>query len=125
MPNLFETFVVNGPDLRSATIGVSPTIYEELDRQFEGFRGRTLVAAHHFDRDWPSWEMHPAGDEVVVLLSGSATFVLDEKPQRTVTLAKPGEFVIVPRGTWHTARIAEAATMLFITPGEGTQNREA
>ena len=126
MPNLFETYVVNGPDLRSATIDVSPTIYQELDAKFEGFKGRRLVAAHHFEQDWPSWEIHPAGDEVVVLLSGAATFVLDEKPQqRTVKLTQPGEFVIVPKGTWHTARIVEPTSMLFVTPGEGTQNREA
>jgi len=126
MPNLFDTYVVNGPDLRCSSIDVGPAIYEELDRRFEGFKGRRLVAAHHFDRDWPSWEIHPAGDEVVVLLSGAATFVLGEgAQQRTVKLTQPAEFVIVPMGTWHTARVEEAATMLFITPGEGTQNRDA
>jgi quercetin dioxygenase-like cupin family protein len=40
------------------------------------------------------------------------------------TLSRPGAFVVVPRGAWHTARIAEATTMLFVTPGEGTENRE-
>ena len=40
-----------------------------------------------------------------------------------VQLNTPGEFVMVPRGVWHTARIATRASMLFITPGEGTENR--
>jgi hypothetical protein len=31
--------------------------------------------------------------------------------------------VIVPKGTWHTARIEHKAKMIFITPGEGTRNR--
>jgi mannose-6-phosphate isomerase-like protein (cupin superfamily) len=124
MPNLFETYVVSGPDLSATMVDVTPTIYQELDRRFEGFRGRTLVAAHSFDRDWPTWEVHPAGDEIVVLLSGAATFLLDEgATRRTVTLGKPGEFVIVPKATWHTARISVATTMLFVTPGEGTENR--
>ena len=38
-------------------------------------------------------------------------------------LAVPGSFVIVPRGTWHTARTSVATKMLFITPGEGTKNK--
>ena len=37
----------------------------------------------------------------------------------------PGDYVIVPRGTRHTARIRKPARMLFITPGEGTETRGA
>jgi quercetin dioxygenase-like cupin family protein len=40
-----------------------------------------------------------------------------------VSLTEPGSFVIVPKGTWHTARIAKPTSMLFVTPGEGTQNK--
>jgi hypothetical protein len=29
----------------------------------------------------------------------------------------------VPRGTWHTTKVHAPSSMLFITPGEGTQNR--
>ena len=41
-----------------------------------------------------------------------------------VTLSEPGYYVIVPRGVWHTARVREPTQMLFVTPGEGTENRE-
>ena len=64
-----------------------------------------------------------AGDEIVVLLSGEAVFLLDRGScEEAVRLAEPGRYVIVPKGTWHTARIATSAAMLFITPGEGTEN---
>jgi hypothetical protein len=31
--------------------------------------------------------------------------------------------VVVPRNTWHTARVSGTTRMLFITPGEGTEIR--
>ena len=47
-----------------------------------------------------------------------------ESGDESVSLSEPGHFVIVPRGTWHTARVNTEAQMMFITPGEGTENRE-
>lgn len=40
-------------------------------------------------------------------------------------LSAPGEFIIVPRGWWHTALTAESPRLLFINLGERTQNRPA
>jgi mannose-6-phosphate isomerase-like protein (cupin superfamily) len=125
MPDLSSTFVVLGPGQGAEPVEVTPTIYQDLDARFGGFKGHTLVARYEFAMDWPTWEVHPQGDEVVVLMSGRADMVLDERgAHRTVRLSRPGEFVIVPRGTWHTARISTPTSMLFITPGEGTENRE-
>ena len=124
MRDLSKTYVVVGPDHSAVPIDVTPTIWQELDRQFDGFKGRLLIATFHFERDWPTWEVHPQGDEIVVLLSGTADMVFDENgTHRVATLAKCGEYVIVPKGTWHTARIAAPTSMLFITPGQGTENR--
>ncbi len=47
----------------------------------------------------------------------------DEGEQR-VRLNTPGPFVIVPNGTWHTANVHAPTSMLFVTPGQGTGNRE-
>jgi quercetin dioxygenase-like cupin family protein len=70
--------------------------------------------------------MHPKGDEIVYLLSGAVTFILErEHGHEAIELNEPGSYVIVPRGTWHTARTKDPASMLFITAGEGTQHREA
>lgn len=121
--DLAGTFVVLDAAHRATEVEVTPDLYQRLDRDFGQFKGCALVARYAFDADWPTWEMHPAGDEVVVLLSGAAEMVLDRAGRHETTrLAAPGEFVIVPKGTWHTARIAEPTTMLFITPGEGTRN---
>jgi mannose-6-phosphate isomerase-like protein (cupin superfamily) len=124
MPDLTSTFVVLQPDQSAALVEVSPAVYEELDRRFDGFKGRTLVSSYRFDSDWPTWEMHPAGDELVCLLSGEVEMVLQRGGTEEVTrLSGAGSFVVVPKGTWHTARTRVPTTMLFVTPGHDTQNR--
>jgi mannose-6-phosphate isomerase-like protein (cupin superfamily) len=121
---LTSTFVVVEPDHKAIPIAVTPAIYDELDKQFENFKDRLLVSAFNFESDWSSWEMHPAGDEIVCLLSGDVTLVLDRNgAEQIIHLRDPGSFAIVPKGTWHTARTAVPTRMLFVTPGEGTQNR--
>jgi mannose-6-phosphate isomerase-like protein (cupin superfamily) len=124
MNNLLSTFVVMGPDFSATGVDVTATIWEDLDRTYDQFKQHLLVARFDFEADWPSWEMHPAGDEVVVLLSGRADLILDRGGKHVVSsLADPGAFVIVPKGVWHTARTSTPTTMLFITPGQGTENR--
>jgi mannose-6-phosphate isomerase-like protein (cupin superfamily) len=77
-----------------------------------------------FTQDWSTWEMHPRGEEVVMLLSGSATLVLEvDGDERRVQLSEGGSYVVVPRGAWHRAETSEPTAMLFITPGEGTEHR--
>jgi len=122
---LDTTWIHLGPDGTSVPLPVTEKIWEELGAGEQGqFANGRLVSQIAFDADWPAWEMHPAGEEVVCLLSGAVDLVLDgEGGRRTVSLRRPGSFVIVPRGTWHTADVHGASTMLFITPGDGTQHR--
>jgi len=123
MPKVFDHFAVLKPDLLLDQLAVSPDIYQRLDEQYDGFRSHALISAHRFVEDWPTWEKHPSGDEMVILLSGRAELRLRrETGDESIELDEPGAYVIVPRDTWHTARIAQAASMLFITPGEGTQH---
>ena len=57
-----------------------------------------LISEYEFAADWPTWEMHPNGDELVYLLSGSADLVLD-RPEGLTTLPLRGSAaVVVPRG---------------------------
>jgi mannose-6-phosphate isomerase-like protein (cupin superfamily) len=91
--------------------------YPQLDR------GR-LMSAFTFSEPWASWERHPAGEEVVLLISGAAKLLIEESGgERSVRLALPGDYVLVPQGAWHTAKTNEPTTMLFLTPGAGTEHR--
>ena len=40
-----------------------------------------------------------------------------------IHLSERGSYVIVPKSTWHTARTTKPTVMLFVTPGEGTENK--
>jgi len=119
------TFPVLTSDMAVVPVPWSPTFYEDLDQRFPDFAKHVLVSCHEFTEPWPSWEIHPHGDEVVMLLAGEATLVLRQADggDTELVLRAAGEYAVVPRGTWHTARVARHARMLFITPGEGTENR--
>ena len=119
------TFVVLRGDLSADTVPVTDTFWPDLDERYGDFAGNTLISSFRFDDDWPTWERHPKGDEFVCLMSGDVDMVLrTDRGEDVVHLSEPGSYVIVPRGTWHTARVHAPTTMLFMTPGEGTENRE-
>ena len=82
-----------------------------------------LVAMHSFDAPWGSWEMHPAGAEVVVCTAGRITLIQELEGQQVATVLAPGQYAINPPGVWHTADVDGEATALFITAGKGTQHR--
>lgn len=83
-----------------------------------------LVSQYAFTESWTSWEMHPAGDEVVICVSGAMVLVQELADGRVIrTPLAAGEYAINPPGVWHTADVAECATAIFITAGEGTEHR--
>lgn len=122
------TFVHLDDDGTATPLGVTESFWPDLisgqlgePGQLE--RGR-LITLSEFDADWPMWERHPAGDELVYLLEGAVDIVLERRDgEETVRLDRQGAFVLVPRGVWHTARTTVATKMLFITPGAGTGHR--
>ena len=89
----------------------------------DGAEGR-LVSMYTFSEPWDSWEMHPAGDEVVICTSGAMTLHQEHADGSTATVTiGAGEYAINPPGTWHTADVAGEATAVFITAGLGTEHR--
>jgi mannose-6-phosphate isomerase-like protein (cupin superfamily) len=85
----------------------------------------TLVTVGTGASDWPQWEMHPQGDEILVLLEGRLKMILDQDGiQRQVEMT-PGSTLVVPKGAWHRAVDQEEVRMLFVTYGPGTMHRPA
>ena len=95
-----------------------------MSGQLGDFHHEYLVTTAEYTAAWPAWEIHPNGDEIVCLISGHVTLTQERDGAVTqLELRKPGDFALNPRGTWHTADVHERSVMLFITAGEGTQNR--
>ncbi|MBL0897321.1 MAG: cupin domain-containing protein [Reyranella sp.] len=116
---------------RGATAEVEPRFTGDLAwyeaygarHRGDGQEGR-LVSLHTFEAAWTSWEMHPAGTEVVLCTAG--TLILhQQQPDGAVASVRlrAGQYAINPPGVWHTADTEGTATALFITAGEGTQHR--
>lgn len=127
MPNLTESFLHLGPG--ATAIPQPPMIdgswYQGYGERHDGdgADGR-LVSMYTFTADWTEWEMHPAGEEVVLCTAGSITLHQEfaDGGTATVTLG-PGDYAVNPRGCWHTADVAGSATAVFITAGLGTEGR--
>ncbi|MDH3293505.1 MAG: cupin domain-containing protein [Acidimicrobiia bacterium] len=90
--------------------------------QSDGVDGR-LVSLHTFTEPWDVWEMHPKGDEVVLVLDGVMTLHQEVNGQRSSLRLESGEYAINGPGTWHTADVDAPARVLFITAGMGTEHR--
>jgi uncharacterized cupin superfamily protein len=117
-------------------LGLGPTVVQLPDFSWDQEYLERYTAEHGGDGDdgrlvmigantatWNNWERHPAGPELVVLLSGHVTVIQDlEGGHRSVEL-RPGEAVVNPKGIWHTADVHQPGQSLYITPGRGTEHR--
>ena len=72
---LDSTYVVLGDNGDAIPVRVSDRFFEDLEHQFGDFKDRRLVSYFAFEEDWDTWEMHPAGEEWVCLLSGQVDFI--------------------------------------------------
>lgn len=127
MPSLFSHYLHLGPGGRAveqpAFTGMDWYAGYGARHGEDGGEGR-LVSLSRFSAPWTSWEMHPAGDEVVVCVGGRLTLHQEQADGSIATLTLgAGDFAINPAGVWHTADVEDEATALFITTGLGTENR--
>jgi mannose-6-phosphate isomerase-like protein (cupin superfamily) len=113
------------PDGRAECLTVSPDLWPDIMAgKLGSFHNEYLVTMASFDAHWSSWEVHPHGDEIVILMSGAMDFILDTPDgEQRCSVRNPGEFIFVTKGVWHTANVVEPSIMLFITAGEGTEGR--
>ena len=123
--DILRTYLHVQDGARIATVDAPDSFWPELasGAHPELDQGR-LMSAFSFSGAWSSWERHPAGEELVMLLSGAVTLTLEEaNGVRSVRLDATGAYVLIPPNTWHTASAESDSTLLFLTPGAGTEHR--
>jgi mannose-6-phosphate isomerase-like protein (cupin superfamily) len=112
-----------GMDFWSQLMSGNPTD-SGIRRLMESGQGR-LLSVLNMAADWTNWEMHPAGDEILFMLEGEATFLLELADSvREIELVS-GRLLVIPRGVWHTAKVSKPSRLLAITMGHGTRHRSA
>jgi len=117
-------------------VGVDEPALPLADFSFDGAAFEAYVAAHcssdapgrlvmveSTPRDWPSWECHSAGDEIVIVLEGSGEFIQEIDGRERRIAVGPGSAVINPAGVWHTADVSSPIRAIYMTPCPGTQHR--
>ncbi|HJQ97671.1 MAG TPA: cupin domain-containing protein [Candidatus Polarisedimenticolaceae bacterium] len=104
----------------AVTIDVTPDFWRTtVNRHADG----RLAFTHHLDRDSPTWERHPEGEELVYLLSGAIDFVLERPDGDEIVRLRAGLAYLVPRGVWHRQVVRSPGDILFVTAGRGTEHR--
>ena len=92
------------------------------------FSNGFVLAVHNVttpsDVHYPTWEMHPEGDELLVSISGSLSVEYREDNEvRTVPLPTLSAFV-VKAGLWHRLFVAAPSVLMSITPRHNTVHDE-
>lgn len=82
-----------------------------------------LVMIETSPTDWPAWECHSEGDELVIVLEGEAEFMQQIDGSELRFAVRAGDTVINPAGVWHTANVTKPLRAVYITPCPGTQHR--
>ena len=95
-----------------------------IRRLMNSGKGR-LLSALSMGADWTNWEMHPAGDEILFMLEGKATFVLDLADGFREIALNAGRLLVIPKGVWHTAKVSQPTRLLAITAGSGSTRLHA
>jgi mannose-6-phosphate isomerase-like protein (cupin superfamily) len=109
-----------GPEVRREP--VTPDFWSAIGARDDLDRGRLLTSFPQ-DSDWTVWERHPAGDELVYLVDGTATVHLDDGGRTSAHRLCARQAVLVPAGVWHTVDVHEPGHVLVLTWGEGTEHR--
>jgi mannose-6-phosphate isomerase-like protein (cupin superfamily) len=92
--------------------------FRDGDRIVGALRGRGPADVHA-----DHWEMHPAGDELLVMLSGEVDLFMQQRPRDRRIRLREGRAFIVPRGLWHRFVVCKPFEMLFCTPARGSRHK--
>lgn len=120
--SLDSTYIHLRPDESAIAMEGGARFWAGIEGRHDLEHGR-LMGSTGQNADWSHWERHPAGDEILVLLSGELELVLDTERGEERASLKAGQTFIVPKGVWHRGIVKKPGQLMFLTPGAGTEHR--
>ncbi|MDI1283503.1 MAG: cupin domain-containing protein [Reyranella sp.] len=120
--SLKGTYVHLRPDESALAMEGGEKFWAGIEDRRDLEQGR-LMGATLQTKDWDHWERHPAGEEILTLLSGELEIVLETEAGEERAVLKPGQTLVIPTGLWHRGIVRQPGDLLFITPGAGTEHR--
>jgi mannose-6-phosphate isomerase-like protein (cupin superfamily) len=131
MPAMKTTFAIEPFSFPGAAVHISPTgntsvlqgdaIKAHRLRLSEGFLLGTFQISSPDDLHSETWEMHPAGDETLVVLTGRLALEYSDGFHLGTSPLDPGHGLVVPKGVWHRLVLREPGLLLALSPAQGTQ----
>jgi mannose-6-phosphate isomerase-like protein (cupin superfamily) len=67
------------------------------------------------------WEMHPAGDEVLIMLTGKLNVEYSDGVRGGASSLGSGQAMVMPKGVWHRLALREPGLLLSLSPLQGTE----
>jgi mannose-6-phosphate isomerase-like protein (cupin superfamily) len=120
--SLAATYIHLRPDDSALAMEGGAEFWASIEDRRDLEQGR-LMGVTPQTADWDHWERHPAGEEILTLLSGELEIVLAMKAGEERAVLKAGQTLIVPAGIWHRGIVRLPGELLFITAGAGTEHR--
>lgn len=119
---LDSTYIHLRPDERALAMEGGAKFWQGIAERRDLDQGR-LMGCTDQKGNWSHWERHPAGDEILTLLSGEMAIVLETDAGEQRATLRPGETFIVPKGVWHRGIVTVPGRLMFVTPGAGTEHK--
>lgn len=120
--SLTSTYLELRDDGSVEAIPLTPEFWPDLMAGKRRLEGR-LVMAFEATTDMTHWEKHPAGDEVLLVLSGAVRLLLQEPAGEREIAVTAGQAAVIPRGCWHRIAVHKRGQVALMTAGEGTEHK--
>ena len=102
-------------DLSVSVRTSKPGLPERIDGMTVGLTTMEHDAPH-------GGEIHPDGDEILIVISGRLRIIGESEPDAAVEIGA-GEACIVRQGEWHRVHVLEPTQLVHITPGPNGDHR--